>query len=135
MYRLTRRAAALLACCAVLAVAACGDDSSGPSAPEGTLTITNASDQTILIVNFSTCDDPSWGDDRLGASETIAPGASRSWDVAPGCYDVRARVSGFSAVWFDQTVTDGNTLTLSADEFPIATVVAAPGTESLVKTR
>lgn len=135
MFRPTRRAAAALACLAVLAVAACGDDSSGPT-PEGTLTIVNGSAQTILIVNFSDCSESTWGSDRLGASEVIAAGASRSWDVTPGCYDVRARVSGFAAVWFDQTVTNGGTLTLTADAFPVSTsVIAAEEPAAAVKIR
>ena len=100
-----------------LMLAACGSDddsSTGPST-QATLQIKNSSSRTIVTVNFSSCSESSWGTDRLGENETIAPGAERSWQVAPGCYDIRAVAStGGDAEWFDRELTAGQTRTFTA---------------------
>ncbi len=54
-----------------------------------TLSIINESQQTICYVNFSLTTEDNWGPDRLGPTETIPTGGSRSFDIAPGEYDIR----------------------------------------------
>lgn len=51
--------------------------------------ILNESAMTICYVNFSPTTDPMWGQDRLGATEVIAPGQSRGWRVPADTYDFR----------------------------------------------
>lgn len=51
--------------------------------------VANQSSQTICYVNISPSSDSNWGPDRLGSTETIAPGASRGWSVDPGNWDMR----------------------------------------------
>ena len=46
-------------------------------------------------------------------SETIAPGASRSWTVETGCYDMRASNGSKAAYWYDIQVTAGNAVEIS----------------------
>lgn len=53
------------------------------------IVIANNSSESICYVNFSLSSDGNWGPDRLGASETIAAGASRQWMVPAGQYDIR----------------------------------------------
>jgi hypothetical protein len=53
------------------------------------LVVYNGSSDTICYVRISPHDDPNWGPDRLGATETIAPGADRGWRVGAGSWDVR----------------------------------------------
>lgn len=57
--------------------------------PDSMLRITNASNATVCFVNFSLTTETYWRSDRLGPSETIAPGATRSFEVEPGVYDIR----------------------------------------------
>ncbi len=69
--------------------------SAGPAAPAEpassgpALVVRNSSSQTICYVSFSPASDGSWGPDRLGASEVIAPGATRGWRVPASSYDIR----------------------------------------------
>ncbi|MBI2897413.1 MAG: hypothetical protein HYY06_27895 [Deltaproteobacteria bacterium] len=58
---------------------------SGPPA----IIIANRSSTSICFVNISSSSDNDWGGDRLGSSEVIGAGASRSWTVDPGSWDVR----------------------------------------------
>ena len=96
-------------------LAACGGAFSRPSHSQATLVVKNASSETIVTVNFPGCSDGSWGADRLDADETIGPGAQRSWQVAPGCYDVRAKAStGASVEWDDLEVSAGQATTFTA---------------------
>jgi hypothetical protein len=93
-----------------LALAACGgdeDSSTGPApVPQnGTITMLNDSNTPIVSVNISRCTDASWGSNRLNPSETVQPGATRSWTVPVGCYDFRASTGERSASWFDLNVT------------------------------
>jgi hypothetical protein len=108
------RFAAMLA---VVAVAACGGkDSTGPAA-QGTIVVKNASSLEIVVVNITACSDPTWGPDRLGPTETIAPGAQRSFTAAPGCQDVRARTSAGDQEWFDLNIQSGSSSVLEAGTF------------------
>lgn len=67
-----------------------GGDPNNPSSGGGgaAIVVRNNSSTTICYVNFSSTASNDWGGDQLG-SETIAAGASHSWPVSPGTYDVR----------------------------------------------
>ena len=58
--------------------------------------IVNGTGITIQSFHFSACKDPNWGEDRLGATEVIAAGASRFFDMHDGvaecCRDMLARL-------------------------------------------
>jgi hypothetical protein len=102
---------------AVVAVAACGGkDSTAPATP-GTIVIKNASNIEIVVVNITSCSESTWGPDRLGATETIVPGAQRSFTVALGCQDVRARAGTGDQEWYDVNVTAGSSSVLEAGTF------------------
>lgn len=58
-----------------------------------TLVLINSTTTSVYFVYISECSSSDWGPDRLGASETIAVNASRSWTLDPGCWDVRAEFS------------------------------------------
>ena len=89
----------------VLLVAACGDEN---DPGDTSLTIENESGVTIAIVNFSDCDDPEWGDDRLDSDEFLEDGESKSFDVDAGCYDIRVIfVGGASQTQLDNQIDDG----------------------------
>lgn len=140
MFR-TSIAATVLAAALTLAAAACGgDDSTGPTAPRnGTVSLHNASNTNIVQVNFSDCDDTSWGANRLNASEVIAPGATRTWTVGAGCYDFRASTASKSGYWYDRVVDAGETLPLqlspAANESGAAVAALTDDAGSALKAR
>lgn len=113
--RILTLAAFALALAFALSAAACGGDSTGPEpAPRtSTIRLLNESATPITTVYFSQCDDTSWGANRLADGETLAPGALRSWTVAPGCYDFRASNGSKAASWFDREITPGGVLQLA----------------------
>ena len=73
-----------------------GSNSSGGGGPA--LVIQNHSSQAICFVYFSPSSQGSWGDDRLGASETIAAGTSRGWNVPSDSYDVKLEDCGHNVL-------------------------------------
>lgn len=74
--------------------------STGTTAP---LTIVNGlGGWRIHYVHISSQDTKGWGQDRLGPSETIRPGASRVFNIPPGTWDIRV------------TDSDGDTYTRRA---------------------
>jgi hypothetical protein len=81
----------------VVSAAACGDDDGGPP-EQASITVQNRSAQTIAFVFIADCAVATWGNDRLGATEVIAPNANRAFSVDPGCWDARAETAGGSAV-------------------------------------
>lgn len=55
----------------------------------GTVVVLNNSTYTVVVVNISSVDDSTWGEDWLTGS--IAPGASAQFDgVGAGSYDLKA---------------------------------------------
>lgn len=60
----------------------------GGSKPQ--VILENDSSYTVCYVNISLTSSSDWGDDMLGANETIEPGESRTFDVDAGTYDLRA---------------------------------------------
>ena len=130
------RRSPLLATAATLclsALAACGG-SDGATAPtpstDATLSLSNGANVAIQSVFLSGCDETTWGEDRLGPTETIAPGASRTFSVPAGCYDVRASTGAKSGYWYDRDFAAGATVTLqlsSAANEMVAAVEMAGG--------
>jgi hypothetical protein len=83
----------ILGLVAVLLVSAlaCGSFLPGrrSSASEVDITIANRSPDDVCYVLISSTTDDSWGLDRLGESEVIAPGASRVFNLENGTYDLQ----------------------------------------------
>jgi hypothetical protein len=61
-----------------------------PPSGGGNVTVVNSTSQTICYLFASLTTETTWGDDRLGSSGTIAAGASYSFDLTPGAYDMMA---------------------------------------------
>src|SRR5215210_3641012 len=77
-----------------LATAACGGDdgSTGPSPSndDATVTVVNhAPAGSVLFLRYRACGTSAWGTDVLGSS-VLSGGEQISWQLAAGCYDVRA---------------------------------------------
>ena len=110
--RLTTLAAAAL----LLGAVACGGDdatSPPPAPPTATSRLLNDTRATIVAVYFTSGDESTWGSNRLAASESIAPGALRSWTVQPGSYDFRASTGSKTASWYDRELAPGGALQLA----------------------
>ncbi len=82
--------------CAVLSLAGCimrpgpgGDPANPSSGGASAIVVRNNSSATICYVNISSTSDSDWGGDQLASDETVGPGASRTWTVGAGSYDVR----------------------------------------------
>ncbi len=102
---LFRRAALSVLLCAG---AACTDNTDPDD--QTILEIVNDGDTAIEMVNYSACDDPEFGIDRLDPGEDIAPGASRVFEIEPGCYDMRVWFAGGEdEVRFDEEISPGET--------------------------
>jgi len=123
-----------------LGAVACGggSDSTGPTpAPQsGTIKLLNGSSATIIGVYFTKCEDSSWGQNRLASTDSLAPGALRTWTVEPGCYDLKASTGSKSATWLNRDLTPGGALQLAVP----ATVASTASTSrdihaSSVKSR
>ncbi|MEO0563217.1 MAG: serine protease [Chloroflexota bacterium] len=56
---------------------------------EASLVVANNSRETICFVFISPSSASTWGEDQLGDTEVISSGATRSWDLESGTYDVR----------------------------------------------
>lgn len=103
--RVLGRVKGWLAVLLVVLVAACSDNN---DPGDTSLTIENESGVTIAIVNFSDCDDPEWGEDRLDDDEFLEDGESKTFDVDAGCYDIRVIfVGGASETQLDNQIDDG----------------------------
>ena len=62
-----------------------------PPAPETvSFTVYNDSAVVVCYVFISPVEEGEWGEDWLGASEVIGTGESRTFEVPPGVYDLRA---------------------------------------------
>lgn len=89
--RCARLSAAALMVALLPALAACGGDDDGPSAPSGTgtLRLSNASEVSAWYVYVKACNASAWGADRLGTS-VLSHGESATLSLESGCYDLRA---------------------------------------------
>jgi hypothetical protein len=61
-----------------------------PPPSGGGFNVANESGETICYLYISPTTNDEWGEDWLGSAGTIASGETRSFDVAPGDYDLRA---------------------------------------------
>ena len=121
-----RRSLPLVVGLATLATAACGggDDATtgpGPAPAEATVTVVNhAPTGTVLFLRYRPCGASGWSSDLLG-SGILGSGEQHSWDVAPGCYDVRATPgeTGLGRLFFNGVqVGAGEAKTLEITAFP-----------------
>ena len=55
------------------------------------IVMVNQTNAPIYYVYISPCSSTNWGDDRLGSSEVVQPGATRTFTLSPGCWDLKAR--------------------------------------------
>ena len=85
-----RRSIGILALIAAFGLTAC-DDITGSD--DATIIVENNASVSVFFVFISECSDSDWGDDQLGADETISPGEDREFDVDAGCWDLRAEFS------------------------------------------
>jgi hypothetical protein len=120
-----RRSLPLVVGLATLATAACGGDDAttgpGPAPAEATVTVVNhAPSGTVLFLRYRPCGASGWSSDLLG-SGILGSGEQHSWDVAPGCYDVRATPgeTGLDYLYFNGVqVGAGEAKTLEITAFP-----------------
>ena len=121
-----RRSLPLVVGLATLATAACGggDDATtgpGPAPAEATVTVVNhAPSGTVLFLRYRPCGASGWSSDLLG-SGILGSGEQHSWDVAPGCYDVRVTPgeTGLDYLYFNGVqVGAGEAKTLEITAFP-----------------
>lgn len=78
------------------------------------ITVVNRSPDDVCYVMISESDQDMWGEDRLGAEETIKPGANRVFGLDAGTYDVRLETcdeAGMATAW---QVSRNTTLTVGA---------------------
>ena len=83
-----RRTLGTLVLGATLGLTAC-DDVIG-TGDDATIIVENNASVSVREIYISECEDDTWGDDRLGPTETISPGNDRAFGVDAGCYDLRA---------------------------------------------
>jgi hypothetical protein len=121
-----RRSLPLVVALATLATAACGggDDTTtgpGPSPTVATVTVVNhAPTGTVLFLRYRPCGASGWSSDLLGSS-ILGSGEQHSWDVSPGCYDVRVTPgeTGLTYLYFNGVqVGAGEAKTLEITAFP-----------------
>jgi hypothetical protein len=53
--------------------------------------LVNRTNASIYYVYISPCSSSSWGEDQLGDSEVVSPGATRTFSMSAGCWDLKAR--------------------------------------------
>jgi S1-C subfamily serine protease len=61
----------------------------GGNHPLVQLTLVNQTDQTVRLVQLSPSEAQNWGQNDLGATEMMPPGASRVFEAPAGTYDLR----------------------------------------------
>jgi hypothetical protein len=110
-----QRASWLFALATVFTLAACGDDSGTGPAPtvSATLELRNDANVPITMVHIAPCSEAEWGENRLTGGESVAPGALRSFSLAPDCYDVRASTGEKFGTWWDREMIAGDTVRLA----------------------
>ena len=95
-----------------LAVALTGCDDVIGAGDDATIIVENHASVSVREIYISDCGDELWGEDQLGANETIAPGRDREFGVDAGCYDLRAVfLDGSSAEDYDIDLDDGDEFT------------------------
>ncbi len=84
---------ALIAIAVLTALIVTGFLASSTNAEEPTrIRITNGlSRWSIHYVYISSTSSNSWGDDQLSSNQTLSPGASETWTLSAGNYDLRVK--------------------------------------------
>ena len=110
-----------------LATAACGggdDSSTGPTpTPSGNATVTvvnHAPTGSVLFLRYRACGASSWSGDVLGSS-ILSQNEQTSFEVTPGCIDVRATPAetGLNYLYFTGVqLAAGEAKTLEITGFP-----------------
>ncbi len=87
-----------------------------PPATPGPILITfqNHSGETICYVRISPTASDSWGEDWLGADETLAAGADRTFAISPGSYDLRAENCNSDPIYEEWNLSIFDNMTLTA---------------------
>ncbi len=107
-----------------------GSTGSGGSAGGGfTITIVNQAPMDACYVFISPSDSESWMDDWLGDDETIATGASRSFNVPQDTFDVMVRDCNGAAMAAFWNIDHDATLTVGKPGAHVLTVVNDSTTE------
>lgn len=88
-----------LAIAATVALAGCdslitGGELIRPGAPTGVIEVVNATSGPVDVVLISECSASTYGLNRLPQGTAIAPGASYTFTVSAGCWDVDAGTFG-----------------------------------------
>ena len=65
--------------------------STGGGGGSATVVMLNQTNLPIYFVYISPCSSSGWGEDQLGDSEVVQPGATRTFTMSPGCWDMKAR--------------------------------------------
>lgn len=113
-----------IAIAAVFLAAACGKDNTGPDTNDGggsipptqatetKVVIRNHSMHTLMEVRYSSCSALTYGDDiQTGAT---GPNESFSFEVSPGCYDVKVVDSdGTFAEFLGNDVSEGTSFVIT----------------------
>jgi hypothetical protein len=106
--------------CSALAGGGTSDPDNGGDAPpvvdsgDLEITVVNRSPDDVCYVMISESDLETWGEDRLGAEETIEPGANRVFGLDAGTYDVRLETcdeAGMATAW---EISRNTTITVGA---------------------
>jgi hypothetical protein len=110
-----------------MATAACGgggDSSTGPTpTPSGNATVTvvnHAPTGSVLFLRYRACGTGSWSGDVLGSS-ILSQNEQKSFEVTPGCIDVRATPAetGLNYLYFTGVqLAAGEAKTLEITGFP-----------------
>jgi hypothetical protein len=82
--------------------------------------VNHAATGTVPFLRYRPCGTSGWSTDLLG-SGVLGSGETHSWDVAPGCYDVRATPgeTGLGYLLFNGVqVGAGEAKTLEITAFP-----------------
>lgn len=105
-----RRTVGILTLGAAFGLTGC-DDVVGAGS-DATIIVENNASVSVREIYISDCGDDTWGNDELGANETIAPGNDREFGVDAGCYDLRAEfLDDTFAQDFDIDLDDGDEFT------------------------
>lgn len=61
-----------------------------PTPDDALLILINRMDEPVRYVYLAPCASDEWGGDWMDSDEVIMPGRTRTFSLAPGCWDARA---------------------------------------------
>ena len=84
------------------------------------LTITNNTGYTVDEIYVSLSSSLSWGSNRLGVSESLATGASKTITLSAGTYDIRLVDSDeYTYTKYDESISSNKTVTFTFDDYDV----------------